>query len=101
MTRVMSSQGVVPVLLLTMHGHIHHVDGSEFRSWGPCGSPSCLSVPRAPRARRERATGGQVLLMTPWGLGRGGEMSLETSIMPEASLQGSSEIEFVIRALSG
>jgi hypothetical protein len=51
MIEVMSSQGVVPVLLLVVHGHVHHVNGSEYRSWGPCGSPSRLRVPRALRAR--------------------------------------------------
>jgi hypothetical protein len=35
MTEVMSSQGVVPVLLLTVHGHVHHVDGSEYCGRGP------------------------------------------------------------------
>jgi hypothetical protein len=68
---------------------------------GPRGSPSCLRVPRAPRARWKRAAGGRVLLMTPWGLGRGREMLPKTPIVPEAPPQGSGEIEFVVRALSG
>jgi hypothetical protein len=34
MTGVMSSQGVVPVLLLTVHGHVNPVDGNEYRDWG-------------------------------------------------------------------
>jgi hypothetical protein len=29
MTGVNSSQGVVPVPLLTVHGHVHHVDGAS------------------------------------------------------------------------
>jgi hypothetical protein len=29
MTRVISSQGVVFVFLLTVHGHFHHVDGAS------------------------------------------------------------------------
>jgi hypothetical protein len=41
MTEVMSSQGVVLVPLLTVHGHIHHVDGSEYHGWRPHGS--CLA----------------------------------------------------------
>jgi hypothetical protein len=48
MTGVMSSQGVIPVLLLIVHGHVHPIDGSECCSWGPQGSLSCLRVPRAP-----------------------------------------------------
>jgi hypothetical protein len=35
------------------------------------------------------------------GLGRDAEMSLEMPIVPEASPQGSGEIGFVVRALSG
>jgi hypothetical protein len=100
MTGVISSQGVVPMLLLTVHGHVHHVDGSEYHSWGPCGSPPCLRVPRGPRVRRKHAAGGRTLLMTPWGFGRGGEMSPEMPIMPEASPQSSDKTEFAIRALS-
>jgi hypothetical protein len=57
MTGVMSRQGVVPVPLLTVHGHVHHVDGASTVVGGPRGSPSCLRVPRAPRARRKRAAG--------------------------------------------
>jgi hypothetical protein len=68
---------------------------------GPRGSLSCLRVPRVPQARQKRAVGGRALLMTLWGLGQCGEMSPETPIVPEASLQGSGEIEFVVRALSG
>jgi hypothetical protein len=100
-TGVMTSQGVVLVLLLTMHDHVHPIDGSEFRSWGPRGSLSCRRVPRAPRARRKHVVGGQALLTTSRGLGRGGEMSPKMSIVPEVAPQGSGEIEFIIRALSG
>jgi hypothetical protein len=39
--------------------------------------------------------------MTPRVLGRDEEMLPETHIVPEASPQGSGEIEFVVRALSG
>jgi hypothetical protein len=49
----------------------------------------------APRGE-ERA-----FFMTSRGLRRGGEMSPETPIVPEASPQGSGEIEFVVCALSG
>jgi hypothetical protein len=35
MTWVMSSQGVVPVPLLTVHGHVHHVDGANTVLGGP------------------------------------------------------------------
>jgi hypothetical protein len=101
MTEVMSSQGMVPMPLLTMHGPIHDVDGASTIVGAPCASPSCLRVLRAPRARWKHATGGQAPLMMPRGLGRDGEMSPKTPIVPEASLQGSGEIEFVIRVLSG
>jgi hypothetical protein len=35
MTEVMLSQGVVPVLLFTVHGHVRLIGGSESRGWGP------------------------------------------------------------------
>jgi hypothetical protein len=35
MTGVMSSQVIVPMPLLTMHGHIHHVDGVSTVVGGP------------------------------------------------------------------
>jgi hypothetical protein len=92
---------VVPVLLLTVHGYVHPVDGSEYRSWGPRGFPSCLRVPHAPRTRWKRVAGGRALLMTPRGLERGGEISPELPIVPEPSSQDSGEIEFAVRALSG
>jgi hypothetical protein len=44
----------------------------------------------------KHVTGGRAPLMTPQGLGRDGEVSPETRIVPEASPQGSSEIEFVV-----
>jgi hypothetical protein len=84
-----------------VHDPVHHVDGSEYCSWGPRGFPSCLRVPRALWERQKRATGGWALSMMSRGLGRGREMSPETPIMPEASPQGSGKIEFVVHALSG
>jgi hypothetical protein len=97
---VMSSQDVVHVPLLNVHGHVHHVDRAS-TVLGPRDFPSCLRVPRVPWARRKRAAGGRAPLMTPRGLGRGREMSPETPIVPEGSPRGSDEIEFVVRALSG
>jgi hypothetical protein len=58
MTGVMSSQGVVLVPLLTVYGHVHHVDRASTIVGGPRGSPSCLRVPRAPRARQKHTAGG-------------------------------------------
>jgi hypothetical protein len=34
MTGVMLSQGMVPVLLLTMHGHVRPIGGSGYHDWG-------------------------------------------------------------------
>jgi hypothetical protein len=45
MTEVMSSQGMVPMLQLTVHGHVHLIDGSKCHSWGP----SWLLVGVAPK----------------------------------------------------
>jgi hypothetical protein len=83
MTEVILSQGVVLVLLFTMHGHIHPIGGST-----------------CPSGEAEVSSGGWALSMTPRGLGRGGEMSPEVPISPETSLQGSGRMEFVIRAAS-
>jgi hypothetical protein len=66
-----------------------------------CGFPFHLRVPRAPRARQKTHYGGQAPLITPQGLRRGGEFSLETPIVPKASPQGSSEIEFAVCVLFG
>jgi hypothetical protein len=101
MTGVTSRQGVVSVPLLTVHGHVHHVDGASTLVGGPCGSPSCLGGSTCPSGDVEMRRGGQASLMTPRGLGRDEEMLPETHIMPEASPQGSDEIEFVVRALNG
>jgi hypothetical protein len=35
MTGVMLGQGMVPVLLLTVHGHVRPIGGSGCRGWGP------------------------------------------------------------------
>jgi hypothetical protein len=100
MTGVMSSQRMVPVPLLTVHDHVHHVDGASTVVGGPRGSQPYLRVPRAPRVRQKCTVRGRALLTMSGGLGRGGEMSNETPIVPEVSPQGSDEIEFVVRALS-
>jgi hypothetical protein len=31
----MLDQGMVPVLLLTVHGHVHPIGGSRCLGWGP------------------------------------------------------------------
>jgi hypothetical protein len=58
MTGVISSQSVVPVLLLTVHGHVHHVDRSEYRSWGPPWLPVLPEGSSAPWARQKHTAGG-------------------------------------------
>jgi hypothetical protein len=79
-----------------MYGHVHYVDGVS----------TVLGVPVAPRFAwgfhvplgrgKKHAVGGRAPLMTPQGLGRGGEISPETPIVPEASSQGLGEIEFAV-----
>jgi hypothetical protein len=51
-TRVTLDQSVVPVLLFTMHGHVHPIGGSGCRGWG-----SYQRTPCVPRARRKYAEG--------------------------------------------
>jgi hypothetical protein len=66
MTGVMSSQGMVPVLLLTVHGHVHPIDGSECRSWGPPWLPVLPEGSTCPSGEAEtRYRGGRALLMMP------------------------------------
>jgi hypothetical protein len=55
--RVMLGLGVVPVLLLTMHGHVSPIGRSGCHGWGPRGSPSCERAPHVPRARRKYTEG--------------------------------------------
>jgi hypothetical protein len=71
MTGVMSSQGVVPVLLVTMHGHVHPIDGSECRSWGPPWLPVLPKVFTCLSGEVEVRRGRSGALITSWGLGRG------------------------------
>jgi hypothetical protein len=71
---------------------------SEYHSWGPLWLPVLPKGSTCPSGETEmRRRGGRAPLMTLRVLERDGEMSPETSIMPEASLQGSGEIEFVVR----
>jgi hypothetical protein len=58
MTGVMSSQGVVPMPLLTVHGHVHHVDGSEYRSWGAPWLPILPKGSTCPSGEAEMRRGG-------------------------------------------
>jgi hypothetical protein len=57
MTEVMLGHGVVPVLLLTVHGHIRPIGGSGCRGWGPRGSPSCQRAPCVPRVSQKYVEG--------------------------------------------
>jgi hypothetical protein len=92
MTRVMSGQGVVPVLLLTVHGHVHPIDSSKCHSQGPPWLPVLPAGSTCPLGKAKTCHR---------GLRRGGEMLPETPIILEASPQGSGEIEFVVCVLSG
>jgi hypothetical protein len=57
MTGVMLGQGVVSVLLFTVHSHVCPIGGSGCNGWGPRGSLSCQRAPRVPRARQKYAEG--------------------------------------------
>jgi hypothetical protein len=58
MNRVISSQGMVLVLLLTVHGHVHRVDGSEYHSWGPSWLPVLPKGSTCPSGEAEMCRGG-------------------------------------------
>jgi hypothetical protein len=97
MTGVMLSQGVALVPLLTMHGHVHHVDGASTMLGSPW-LPILHEGSTCPSREAKIYRGGSSAFDDTIGLGRGGEISPETPIVPEASPQGSGEIEFAVHA---
>jgi hypothetical protein len=70
MTGVMFGQGMVPVLLFTVRGHVCPIGGSWCRGLGPRGSPSCQRALRVLRARQKYAEGVK-RFHDVMGLGRG------------------------------
>jgi hypothetical protein len=75
MTRVMLGQGVVSVLLFTVHGHVRLIGGSRCHGWGGRGFPSCQRAPCVPWARRKYIEGVR-RFDDVVGLGRGGNCRL-------------------------
>jgi hypothetical protein len=95
----MLGQGVVPVLLLTMDGHVRPIGRSGCRSWGVSvvyrlARGLHVSLGRGSKLR------GSGALMTSRGLGRDGKILPEALISPETSPQSSSGMKFVIRVAS-
>jgi hypothetical protein len=68
MTGVMLGQGVVPVLLFTVHGHVHPIGGSESCGWGPM-APCLARGLHVSLGRGESAPSGSDALMTLRGSG--------------------------------
>jgi hypothetical protein len=100
MIGVISSQGMVLVPLLTMHGYVYHVD----RASTVLGSLWLLVLPEGstcPSGEGETCREGSGTIDDTRGLRRDREKSPEMPIVPEASPQGSGEMEFVVCALSG
>jgi hypothetical protein len=97
MTRVMLGQGVIPVSLLTVHGHVCPIGGSVCHGWGPHGSLSCQRAPHVPQVRREYAERVE-RFDDIMGLGRGEKMPPEAPISPETFPQGSGGMEVDLRA---
>jgi hypothetical protein len=95
----MLGQGVVPVLLLTVHDHVCPIGGSGCRGWGPRGSLSCQRAPRVPRARQKYAeeVGRFDDIMGAWARRK---MSPEAPISPKTFPQGSDGMEVDFRASS-
>jgi hypothetical protein len=85
----MLSQDVVPVLLLTVRGHVRPIGGSGCRDWGGPMAPRLARGLHVSLGRGGSKLGGRALLMTPLGLGHGGKMSPEVLISPQTSSQGS------------
>jgi hypothetical protein len=100
MIMVMSSQGMVLVPLLVVHGpSITSMEREPCR--GSLGLPVLPEGSMCPSGEAETCHEGSGAFDDAVGLGRGGEISPKTSIVPEASPQGSGEIEFVVCTLSG
>jgi hypothetical protein len=99
MTGVMLGQGVVPVLLLTVHGYVCPITGVGAVVGCPRGSLSCQRAPRVPLARRERAKGVRRFddIMGAWTRRK---MPPKAPILPETFPQGSGGIEVDLRASS-
>jgi hypothetical protein len=96
----MSGQGVVPVLLLTVHGHVYPIGGSGCYGLGALMAHRLARGFHVSLGRGKSKLRGSNALMTSWGLGRGGKMPPEAPISPETSPQGSGGIEFVVHAAS-
>jgi hypothetical protein len=99
MTRVILGQGVVSVLLLTVHDHVRPIGGVGATVGGPW-LPALLEGSSCPSGEAEVRQGGQAFLMTSWGLEQGGKMSPKAPISFETFPQGSSGMEVVFHASS-
>jgi hypothetical protein len=90
---------MVLVPLLTVHGHVHHVDGAS-TVLGSLWLPASPEGTMCPSGEAKMRRGGSSAFDDAAGLKRDREMSPKTPIMPEASPQGSSEIELAVCVLS-
>jgi hypothetical protein len=100
MIRVMLGQGVVPVLMLTAHGHVRPISVSGCCGWG---GPMAHCLARGFHVSLGRGGSklrGSGTLMTSQGLGRGKKMPPEMPISLVTLPQGLGGIEFVVRASS-
>jgi hypothetical protein len=96
----MLGQGVVPVLLLTVHGHVHPIGGSGCRGWGAPVAPRLTRGFHVSLGRGGSGLKGSSALMTSRGSGEAKKMPPEAPISPETSPQGLGGMEFVVRASS-
>jgi hypothetical protein len=97
--RVMLGQGVVLVLLLTVHGHICPIGLSGCCDWRPRGSPSCQRAPHVPQARQKYAKGFG-LFDDVMGVQVRRKLPPEAPISPETFLLGSGGMEVDVHASS-
>jgi hypothetical protein len=61
MIRFMLGQGVVHVLMLTAHGHVHPISGSRCRSWGALWLTVLPEGSTCPLGEAEVSRGGRAL----------------------------------------
>jgi hypothetical protein len=100
MTEVTSSQVMVPMFLLTVHDHVHHIDGAS-TVLGPPWLPTLSEGSTCPLGETGTLRGGSGTFYDAGGLGRGGEISPEMPYRVRGLSARLGWDEFVVRTLSG
>jgi hypothetical protein len=92
---------MVLVLLLTVHDHVHHVNGSEYRSWGPSWHHVLLKGPTCSSGEVETHHRGSGAFDDVTGARARRRDVARDAYRVRGLSQVSDKIEFFVRALSG